>query len=209
MKSAEALFMRYGVRSISMDDIARHLSVSKKTLYHHFADKDDMVSTVCQNHLQQGLKEFEEIRLKSENAIDELRLISLCIRRNMEDTNPSLLFDLQKFHPKAWNIWLDHRNRYMKASIIRNLEQGMKEGYFRADLDPEIIAALRLINIESVFDVNIFPKDKFKAVYVQEQIFEHFVYGICTDKGKKLFQKYKENNNVQPQLTPHNNETIL
>ena len=97
-KGAEELFMRYGVRSISMDDIARHLTVSKKTLYQHFADKEDIVTVTCKAHLDRNAEEFQVIRKTAKNAIEELVQLSVCLKRNMQDMNPSLLFDLQKYH---------------------------------------------------------------------------------------------------------------
>src|SRR5215207_4917906 len=97
LKAAENLFMKYGVRSISMDDIARHLSVSKKTLYQHFVDKEDIVTMACRAHLERNSKEFEQIKITSKNAIEELALLSTCLKQNVEDMNPSLLFDLQKY----------------------------------------------------------------------------------------------------------------
>jgi AcrR family transcriptional regulator len=192
-KAAEGLFTKYGIRSISMDEIARHLSVSKKTLYQHFADKDELVTLVIQGHMQEMKGFYEELTEKSSNAIDELHQISLCLKRDMEDMNPSLLFDIQKFHPKAWNVWADHKHDFIHKSIVRNIEQGIKEGNFRPEINAHVLAKLRLANIENSFDDRIFPRDKFSIVEVQTQFFEHFVYGLCTDKGRKLYQKYKEN----------------
>ncbi len=190
---SEALFMKYGIRSVSMDDIARHLSVSKKTLYQHFADKDELVTTMSQEHMKREVIEYEAIAKDSENSIDELNKISIQIRCDMQDMNPSLLYDLQKFHPKAWTLWLNHKNNFIMRSIVRNLNQGIKEGYFRADINPEVLAISRLVLIEAAFDDQHFPKEKFNLVEVQSQFFDHFVYGLCTDKGRKLYQRYKEN----------------
>src|SRR5579862_7718340 len=103
LKGAEGLFTRYGIRSISMDDIARHLSVSKKTLYQHYADKDELVTMVTEAHMASSKKLYEAIRKQSENSIDELHKIGMQVRRHIEEQNPSLLFDIQKFHPKAWS----------------------------------------------------------------------------------------------------------
>jgi TetR/AcrR family transcriptional regulator, cholesterol catabolism regulator len=198
LKGAEELFMKYGVRSISMDDIARHLSVSKKTLYQHFADKEDIVTMVCQSHLERSTQEFEAITKSSQNAIEELANISVLLKKNMQNINPSLLFDLQKYHPKAWSVWLNHKNKFIRESIVRNLKQGKEEGYFRPEMNPEVIAAVRLELVQMAFNDEIFPRDKFSLPEVQLQIFDHFVYGLVTDKGKKLYQKYKEVNNHQP-----------
>jgi TetR/AcrR family transcriptional regulator, cholesterol catabolism regulator len=204
---AEGLFMKYGIRSVSMDDIARHLSVSKKTLYQHFADKDELVTIMSQGHMKREVKEYEEIANASENSIDELNKISLQIKCDMEDMNPSLLFDLQKFHPKAWALWLDHKNDFIKSSIVRNLKQGISEGYFRPEINPEVMGISRLILIEAAFDGNLFPKEKFNLVDLQSQFFDHFVYGLCTDKGRKLYEKYKQSTTTN--TTKHKHATIL
>lgn len=193
LKGAESLFMKYGVRSISMDDIARHLSVSKKTLYQHFVDKEDIVTITCISHIEAVAQEFEDIRESAKNAIDELAKISVCLKHNAEELNPSLLFDLQKYHPKAWSVWLDHKNRFIRDSVVRNLKQGIDEGYFRPDIHLEVIATMRLELVQLAFDDTLFPPSQFKVAEVQLQIFDHFVYGLVTDKGKKLYQKYKEN----------------
>ncbi len=192
LKAAENLFMKYGVRSISMDDISRHLSVSKKTLYQHFADKEDIVSMTCQAHIETVANRFLEITKNAKNAIDELTKISICLKQNTEDTNPSLLFDLQKYHPKAWSVWLNHKNKFIRESVIRNLKQGIEEGHYRPELNVEIIAAMRLELVQLPFDDNAFPPSRFKMAEVQMQIFDHFVHGIVTEKGRKLYLKYKE-----------------
>lgn len=199
LKGAEELFTRYGVRSISMDDIARHLSVSKKTLYQHFADKEDIVTMTCKAHLDRNSKEFISIKDNSRNAIEELANLSLCLKRNMEDINPSLLFDLQKYHPRAWKVWLDHKNKFIRDSVVRNIKQGIEEGYFRAEINPEIIGTMRLEIVQLAFNEEVFPREKFRLSQVQMEIFDHFVYGLVTEKGRKLYQKFKEKvNSHQP-----------
>ncbi len=192
LNGAEGLFMKYGVRSISMDDIARHLSVSKKTLYHHFTDKEDIVTSTCQSHIDSISKQFDEIKTSSKNAIDELARISFCLKQNVEEMNPSLLFDLQKYHPKAWAVWITHKNEFIRESVKRNLKQGIEEGYFRPEINVEIIATIRLELVQLAFDFEIFPTSQFKLAEVQLQIFDHFVYGLLTEKGRKLYQKHKE-----------------
>jgi AcrR family transcriptional regulator len=193
LKGAETLFMKYGVRSISMDDIARHLSVSKKTLYQHFADKEDIVTIVTMSHMERAKAEFDEVRSRVSNAIEELAQISICLKKNMEEINPSLLFDLQKYHPRAWAAWQEYKVSCIYDSIQRNLKQGIEEGYYRPDMNPEIISIVRMALVEIAFDDKTFPQHRFRLTDVQMQIFDHFVYGIVTEKGRKLYQKYKEN----------------
>lgn len=191
LKGSEELFMKYGVRSISMDDIARHLSVSKKTLYQHFVDKDELVTMMSKAFLEKDRRQYEAITAISKNAVDELSKISILLKQDMEELNPSLLFDLQKFHPKAWNLWQEFKEKFIQESMVRNLKQGIEEGYFRPEINPDIITVARLVMIESSFNDQVFPKDRFNFVEVNWQIFDFFVHGMCTEKGKKLYQKYR------------------
>jgi TetR/AcrR family transcriptional regulator, cholesterol catabolism regulator len=204
LAGVESLFMKYGIRSVSMDDIARHLGISKKTLYQHFADKDELVLHMSQVHLERDLKEYSEIAASSRNSIEELNRISHCLKRDMEDLNPSLLFDLQKYHPKAWNLWQEFKEKFIKESVMRNITQGQREGYFRPEINAEIIAVMRVLLVEASFNDQIFSKDKFNFVEIQTHMFEFFVHGLCTDKGKKLYYKYKET-----QLTNQPHEKVL
>lgn len=194
LKGAEALFMKYGVRSITMDDIARHLGISKKTIYQHFTDKDDIVESVASGHLERQRAQFDKITTESKNAVEEMVKLSICLKENMRAINPSLLFDMQKYHPKAWNVWLDFKNKIIHQSIMRSMKQGMEEGYFRADINMDVLARMRLEVVQMAFDNMIFPREEYSLPEVQSQLFEHFVHGIMTEKGKKLYQKYKESN---------------
>ncbi len=195
LKGAEDLFMKYGVRSISMDDIARHLSVSKKTLYQYFADKEELVTMVSKSHLERSTKQYEELHETSGNSIEELARLSVCLKKDMEELNPAMLYDIQKFHPKAWNIWLEYKNKFIRESVVRNLKQGIEDGYIREEVNSEILAAVRIELVQIAFSQEVFPREKFKLAEVQGQIFDHFVFGLVTEKGKKLYMKHKELNN--------------
>ncbi|MBY0433149.1 MAG: TetR/AcrR family transcriptional regulator, partial [Cyclobacteriaceae bacterium] len=162
---------------------------------HYFADKDDLVTVMAREHMEHDKVEYEQLRKDSKNAIDELVKISVCLRRDMQDMNPSLLFDLQKFHPKAWSVWLDHKNNYIRNSIMRNIAQGIEEGFFRPEINAKVMAATRLEIIQLGFDNQVFPPEQFNFAEVQMQIFEHFIYGLLTDKGRKVYEKYKQQTN--------------
>jgi TetR/AcrR family transcriptional regulator, cholesterol catabolism regulator len=194
LRGAEELFMRYGLRSVSMDDIARHLGVSKKTIYQHFADKDEVVATVAKGHMEKQREQFDAIARQSKNAVEELVRISYCLKESMKNINPSLLFDMQKYHQKAWNEWLAFKQKFIRENIIRSLKQGIEEGVFREDIQMDIIATMRLEQVQMAFDGSVFPRHKFSVPEVQAQLFDHFIYGLFTDKGRKLYNKYKQQN---------------
>lgn len=193
------LFMKYGIRSVTMDDIARHLGISKKTLYQHFADKEDLVNKIAEAFLEKNHKKYESIALVAKNSIEELSRISICMKQDFEQMNPSVLFDLQKYHPKAWGLWLSHKAKVITGSVVQNIRKGIEDGFYRPDIHPETMAAARVLLIEGAFDPQVFPRNEFNFVNVQTQLFELFVHGLCTEKGKKLYQKYKDTN-YQPSI---------
>jgi TetR/AcrR family transcriptional regulator, cholesterol catabolism regulator len=203
LKGAEELFLKYGVRSVSMDDIARHLSISKKTIYQYFVDKDEVVTQVTVGHIEQTKSGFDCLAPNSKNALDELMRIQFYLKKNMADIHPALLFDLKKYHSKAWNAWSEHKNKYIRESVVRNLKQGIEEGLYRSNLNPDILAALRIESIQWIHDGAILPSDKYKMVDVQLQMLDHFMYGLLTEKGRKLYEKYKQEP-INLELIPHN-----
>lgn len=192
LKGAEDLFLKYGVRSITMDDIARHLGISKKTIYQHFEDKDDIVALVLKTHMERQRQQFDEIAAKSKNSVEEMVRLSVLLKESMRNVNASLLFELQKYHQRAWNTWLEFKKKDIHQSIIRNLKQGIEEGYFRNDINVDVLGRMRLEMVQMAFDNMVFPRESFNLSEVQAQLFDHFVHGLLTDKGKKLYQKYKE-----------------
>lgn len=192
LKGAEDLFLTNGVRSITMDDIARHLGISKKTIYQHFEDKDEIVALVLRSHMERQRHQFDEIASKSKNAVEEMVRLSVLLKESMRNVNASLLFELQKYHQRAWNTWLEFKRKDIHQSIIRNMRQGIAEGYFRNDINVDVLGRMRLEMVQMAFDNMVFPRESFNLSEVQAQLFDHFVHGLLTDKGKKLYQKYKE-----------------
>jgi AcrR family transcriptional regulator len=198
LRGAEELFMRYGVRSITMDEIARHLSISKKTLYQYFADKDDIVASVTYGHLNREKKQYEANTNAARNAVEELVKLSLCLKENLKGMNPSLLFDLQKYHQNAWRIWTEFKNVFIRESVVSNLKRGIAEGLYRPEIDPEIMAVLRIETVQLGFDERLFPRDKYDLASLQLAILEHFIHGLLTEKGRRLYQKYKKETVNEP-----------
>jgi TetR/AcrR family transcriptional regulator, cholesterol catabolism regulator len=192
LNGAKELFKRFGVRSITMDDIAHHLGISKKTIYQYFADKDDIVTLAMKNFIEQERSVFERVKKESKDAIDQLFRLTQCMRQNMKDTNTSLLFDLQKYHPKAWSLFLEFKHSFLKDHIKADLRNGIDEGFYREDIPIDILATMRLEVVTTLaHDEQIFPRDKYNIIDLQHVLFDHFISGILTDKGRKVYDKYK------------------
>ncbi len=187
---AHGLFHRNGYRSTSMDDLAKHLAISKKTIYQYFKDKDELVLEVSKLHISIEKEEFKGITRDSQNAIDELFRVGQWLKDSFRDMNPAVLYDLQKYHQEAWKIWLKYKNETIKNFVTDNLKRGIEDGSFREDIIPEILAIVRVEVIQMVYDNSVFAQDKFGKETLRKQLFEHFTHGVLSENGRKLFEKY-------------------
>ncbi len=190
LKSHE-LFNRYGIRSVSMDDIAAQLSMSKKTLYQYYTDKDELVNAVFDIALRENQNWCTASRERGANAIHEVFLSLDMVREMLDSMNPSLIFDLQKYHPTAFKKYLSFKNDFLYQIIYSNLEKGIREEVYREDIDIEIMSRYRLHGIMLAFDPEVFPDNKTALLRIETHLAEHFLYGIATPKGQRLIQKYK------------------
>lgn len=186
------LFMQFSIKSITMDDIARELSISKKTIYQYFKDKNHLVLRVTKDHLEKEKLEIQSIKESTSNAIETLIEESLCIRRNITGMNPSLLFDLRKYHHQAWELYLECKQEVYISSLKETLGRGIREDLFREEIVPGILAVLRVEQIQMSLERYIFPRDQFDFQQVQSQLFDHFLNGLVSEKGRKLLSKYNK-----------------
>ncbi len=189
------LFCRYGVKSMTMDEIARETGVSKKTVYQFFADKDALVLEVSQHHFQCDMKEIEEMFAQAENPIDEMMSLTKHMRKTLTNINPTLFFDIKKFYPKAWDSWKEHKNTFIMEHIKNNINKGIEQGFYRADINVEILAIMRIEQVELGCNPDIYSPNKFKIIDVQIEFINHFIRGIVTEKGYKMMEEYKNKMN--------------
>ena len=191
LTAAETLFLQYGIRSVTMDDIAKALAVSKKTIYQHFKDKDEIVLEVSERIFLKEKELMNRMHEQGETVIHEMVLLSKYLREHVATVNPSAMYDLQKFYKEAWQVFLAFQQDCLKL-IEDTIIKGIAEGYFRSDINPKILAILRSETITLSFDQQLFPREQFDPQEVQMQLFEQFINGILTDKGRHLYQKYSE-----------------
>lgn len=179
---SQKLLWKYGVRTITMDDIARRLGISKKTIYQHFVDKEDIVYQVISHHLGNEMCEVDKLMKVAANPVEEMLLVSEMMRRHADAVNPSLLVDVQRYYPKAWAVFLEHKENRILKDITDSLKRGIEQKFYRTDIDLETMARLRVELIQLGFDDRVFPHTK-DVMVLQDQLLHHFVRGILTDAG--------------------------
>ncbi|HEV7783545.1 MAG TPA: TetR/AcrR family transcriptional regulator [Chitinophagaceae bacterium] len=189
---AEELFMQFGIRSVSMDDIANNLGMSKKTLYQYFADKDELVEAVVDGHVNEVEGDCINCRKNASDAIHEIFLTMEHIMEELHNMNPMLLYDLEKFHFKAYQRFKDYKDKFLLQIIRNNIEWGIKDELYREDLNIDVLSKYRIESIMIPFNVAVFPPGKYNLAKTSEIMIENFTYGLATIKGHKLIQKYNE-----------------
>ncbi|MCF8294194.1 MAG: TetR/AcrR family transcriptional regulator [Chitinophagaceae bacterium] len=183
-------FKLLGFKSVTMDDIARKIGISKKTLYELFKDKDELVLECIKYMLNDNQAQTEKALKNSINAIDQAINILMIMEKMIRGMNPVCYLDLQRFYPSAAKYLNDHKDSFMFQCISDNLKQGIQEGFYREDIDIEIISRFRMESALIVFQHDLFPQETYDIVKVNTQIFAHYIYGIASSKGHKMIESY-------------------
>ncbi|GAB3415085.1 TetR/AcrR family transcriptional regulator [Niabella aquatica] len=189
-KSRE-LFMQLGIRSVSMDDIANAIGMSKKTLYHYYTDKETLVADTIEMVLKISSSNCEYCRQKAHNAIHEGFLASDFVEEMMKSMNPALLFDMQKYYPAAYRKFLKFKEESLYNFICQNIEWGVRDGLFRDDINIHLVSRLRIEGINLPFQRKIYEEIKTDPGALQKEILILFLHAIATTKGTRMINKYK------------------
>lgn len=183
------LYTKYGIKSITMDDVARELGISKKTLYQYVSDKDDLVGKFIDFEIE--VKQVEICRcFKNDlNAIEELFEISLFMNKMMKDQNPATEYDLKKYYPHHFQKIVKARRENMYKYILLNLQKGKKEGLYRSEMNEEVIAKLYLSRSVNIHFDELFTVEEFTSIKLFVELLTYHVRGIATTKGINVLEK--------------------
>ncbi|MEH0157695.1 TetR/AcrR family transcriptional regulator [Limibacter armeniacum] len=197
LEKATELFMRFGVRSVTMSDIAKELGMSKKTIYQYYSDKNALVRAFAKNTLESNTCIVDNIIDEAQDGLSMLFRLSEHFKQMLKNMNPILFNDLHKYYPEVWKLYEEHKVEQMQDNLVKAMERGQEQGLFLKYIDKNILARMRTAQVEMGFNPSIFPQDKFSTLDVQMELAEHFIRGICTEKGIKLMEKYKAELNNQ------------
>lgn len=190
LKESEVLFKRAGVRSVTMDDIAAQLGISKKTLYLHFENKAAIVHEYGLRYFAEEVAKTDQYTADAHDPIHAVLLILEASVKSFRDMPGHLMYDIQKYYPETWQLFEAFKNDYALKTIRDNLVAGQQLGLYRQDFDVDLMAHMRLSQIDASFNPQFFPPDKFDIGQVQIAQFLHFLHGIVSLKGKHLLYQY-------------------
>ena len=198
LTQALATFMQRGVRSVTLDELAHDLGISKKTIYQHFENKAEIVMKTCELFHTHEQAQIEAIHQSAHHAIEEVVGIMRWVNQALSQISPVLIYELQRHYPEAWDLHQHHEQCNVYGSIRRNLEWGMAEGLYRAELDADLVARIRVAQIDTAFDQRHFPYQQYGHGHVQQGMMDLFLHGITTAKGLKVYKKLKEQSSPTP-----------
>ncbi|WP_321515033.1 TetR/AcrR family transcriptional regulator [Marinifilum fragile] len=184
------LFFQFGIKSVSMDDIASKLGISKKTIYQHFKNKSDLVEQALEWQINHPRFSFQSEEVSHLNAIDQYIAFYKFVISQIENSCDSMRYDLRKYYPKLWNKF--HRTNLIRfqTELAQNLEQGIKEGLFRPEINIEWISktmARFYLNMAETDNV-ILEKEDISNIEFHKELGIYHLHGVCTNKGIEYFK---------------------
>lgn len=192
LDQARQMFMRYGIRSVTMDDLAKELGISKKTIYQFFKDKNELVNLFTARICSDDQKVITEFETKAKNAIEFVLKVSDYFNGIYANSNPAVIYDLEKYYPEAHQIHEDFDNKTMSEVMQRNIEWGIKDGLYREDIDPEFVSILWKQMLEWASDVRVFPPEKHNLWQTHIKMVDFMMRGMVTLKGFQLMEDYQK-----------------
>ena len=183
------LYMKYGIKSITMDDVARELGISKKTLYQYVTDKDDLVGKFVDNEISMRQEEICKCFRIGYNAIEELFEISIFMNKLMRNQNSATEYDLKKYYPVHFEKTIKARREGIFNYILVNLKKGINEGLYRKEMNKEVIAKLYLWRSENTHFDELFTIEEFTSIKLFVELINYHVRGIATEKGIMILEK--------------------
>ena len=177
------MYLKYGIKSITMDDVASELGVSKKTIYQFVDNKDNLVQKATEFFAKVDQANIEQVVQNYPDTVEQL--VQLCYYGSnvLNNLNPAVIRDLKKFHQSSWGYWVEYKNTFFYGIISSNINSGIDKGVYRDDFDIDIVTKFYLGQIEVIVDDQLFDPMKYRFDVICKQFLEYFIHGISTEKG--------------------------
>lgn len=189
IQKVRELYNRYGIRSVTMDDVVREVGISKKTLYQYFNDKSALVTAVIKCDADLKMEDHNNALLGASNAIEMMLAFYDFQARMIKEYNPSLIYDLNKYYPQVHNDFLKTKREMIYENILTNLTRGKSEGLYRDDLQEEVIATLNLLRVEAFMNSAVVNAEEILTSEFFKEMFKYHMYGIVSEKGRKILEQ--------------------
>lgn len=194
LEKASEMFLNFGFKSVTMDDIAMQMGISKKTIYAHFKNKPRLIETTTMSmfdFISNGIGCICELK---KNPIEELFSIKEFIHKNLKDEKSSSHFQLQKYYPNIFHSLKLKQLELMQSCVTTNLDRGIEMGLFRKDLDLNFTSRIYFNGVIGIKDEETFPPDEFTREYLTHTFLVYHIRAISTKKGIEVLEKLQLKN---------------
>lgn len=189
IEKATEMYLTLGFKSVTMDDIANEMGISKKTIYQHFANKNDLVEAVTMQMFETISCGIDQICQPDKNAIEELYEIKDFVLHKLKDEKASPIFQLQKYFPKIYKTLHGKEYCKMQDCVVTNLKKGVETGLYRPEIDIEFISKIYYSCVHALKDKNVFSDESYNFRMMEELYLDYHVRAISTTKGLKVLEK--------------------
>lgn len=187
------LFNSYGIKSVSMDDIASNLAISKKTLYRHVKDKQDLVDKAVLFNFDINTKKIDELVKPSMNAIEEIMAVVRFFLGIYKSHSPNMIFDLHKFYPGVYQKFKKRRNERLEVFYEGNFQKGIKEGFYRQNMDVSVVKRIIILLSEKIIESDSFTPEEIASKHFIKELYSYHLHGIVSDTGLEILNKELKN----------------
>jgi AcrR family transcriptional regulator len=189
IEGAAELFKTYGIKSVTMDSLANHLGMSKRTIYEVFSDKDELLIGVLKRMAQKQSELVKRVLDDSENAIVAIFKLLESNMNHFKEMSPAFQADMKKYHHDVLMKKSDKFEMPDYRNNIQLIERGMKEKLFRKDINPDLVNRCLYSMVRSIMDQDLYPFEQFTRRDVVKNGFINYLRGFSTNEGVKLINK--------------------
>ncbi len=186
-------FIEFGIRSLSMDDLARSMKISKKTLYQYVQNKEDLIRKVLSLQAQRNDIEFRKLMSPDLNAIEALLMASKLVSEQIKSFNPAMVFDLKKYYPELLEELIQNKKDAVYEYITSNLKAGIRQEIYRSDVNIDVTAAIYLEQLEIMHRSDFLQSKEFSFSYVFDTMFDNLIRGIVNENGLNYYEERIKN----------------
>ena len=194
LEKATDLFLNLGFKSVTMDDLAQDMGISKKTIYSHYPNKNVLVEA-CTMHvfheISDGIDHICNLEL---NPIEELYEIKKFAMHHLKNERSSPQYQLQKYFPRIYRSLRGKQFEVMQECVIENLKKGIEIGVYRDNLNLEFVSRIYFSGIGSIKNTELFPAELFDVSKLTDDFLEYHIRGIVTSKGRTVLNKIINSN---------------
>lgn len=191
---ATELFMKLGFKSVTMDDIAKEMGISKKTIYTHFNNKETIIGVVTDHVFETVCHDIDAICDLNQNPIQELYAIKKRVMQYMQKEKASPTYQLQKYYPTIYNNIKQRQFSYMQQCVVKNLHRGLEQDLYRKNIEVQFVARIYFNGITGIKEESLFPHTMFEGETLYEMYLEYHLRGIVTPKGRNILNQLIQSN---------------